>query len=107
MKSKVNEKYLQDLVSLPKEEIIEVLREELKYDHEKSDAHKLIAQLVYSGVLINEMMNCVLTYMPEKSRKDQPVRTVLFNFLKKLFDNHFYMTENIEYFRNPENFKEL
>lgn len=99
--------FFDDLVKLPKEEIIELIKMEHRFDVENSTPQRCLNELIYCGVCFDDLLDHLNDYLPEKSKRQRKIKSILRVFISTLMDEDLYFTHNNNFIKNPQNYERL
>lgn len=103
----IYDKFFEDLEKLPKEEIIELMKAEHKFDVQNNPAQQELNELIYSGIHFNDILDYLGKKIPGETKSDRKIRNLLFNFIYSLMDNDLYYAHNGNFIRNPLDYERL
>lgn len=99
--------FFDDLVKLPKEELIELIKQEHKFDTENNPAQVILNELIYSGIHFTDVLDYLGKKIPGESRKDKKIRNLLCEFISAVMENDLYFRHNGNFIRNPMGYERL
>ena len=100
-------KFFEDLEKLPKEEIIELMKLEHKFDVENNPAQIVLNELIYSGICFDDILEYLGKNIPEDSKKEKKIRNLLYQFISTVMENDLYFMHNGNFMNKPENYERL
>src|SRR5690606_28980827 len=100
-------KFFEDLEKLPKEEIIDLMKSEHRFDVENSTPQRCLNELIYCGVCFDDILDHLNDHLPEKSNRQRKIKSILTVFISTLMDEDLYFVINYNLIKLPENYERL